>query len=56
MPMKSQKQWKKMFSLEDKGLVKPGTAEEFAQATPGGFSGLPKKVGTQKKRRRRVIP
>lgn len=54
MPDKSQAQWRKMFSLEAEGKVKPGTAEEFARATPGGFKALPKKVTKPKKRR--VIP
>ncbi len=53
MPFKSKAQARFMFAAEARGDVKPGTAEEFAKATPS-IKRLPEKVG--QKRRRRVVP
>jgi hypothetical protein len=53
MPFKSKAQQRYMFAAEARGDIKPGTAEEFAAATPS-IKKLPQKVAP--KRRRRVIP
>lgn len=44
MPAKSKSQVRKLFALEARGQVKPGTAEEFVKATPGGYKALPQRV------------
>jgi hypothetical protein len=44
-----------MFAAEARGDIKPGTAEEFAAATPS-FKRLPEHVGDKKsKGRKRAI-
>lgn len=40
MPFKSKAQQGKMFELQKEGKLKPGTAEEWASATPS-IKGLP---------------
>ena len=54
MPFVSKAQKGMMFHLQEEGKLKPGTAEEWARATPD-IRGLPKHV-TKPKKRRRVIP
>lgn len=44
---------KKLFSLESEGKLKPGTAEEFARATPN-INKLPEKVAPKRLKIRRV--
>ncbi len=48
MPAKSKSQLRKLAELEAQGKVKPGTAKEWADATPN-LSKLPERV-TPKKR------
>lgn len=52
-PFKSKAQMKKLFSLESEGKLKPGTAEEFARATPN-INKLPEKVAPKRLKIRRV--
>jgi hypothetical protein len=48
MPFKSKAQQRKMFSLEEQGKLKKGTAEEWAKETPD-IKKLPNKVKKRKK-------
>ena len=43
-----------MFAAEARGDVKPGTAEEFAKATPS-IKQLPQHIGDKRPGRSRVI-
>lgn len=55
MPFQSKAQQRYMFAAEARGDIKPGTAEEFAAATPS-FKRLPEHVGDKKsKGRKRAI-
>ncbi len=47
MPAKSKSQLSKMFVLEKEGKVKPGTAKEWADATPN-IKKLPQHVKKKK--------
>jgi hypothetical protein len=47
MPAKSRAQLGKMFELEKEGKVKPGTAKEWADATPN-IKKLPQHVKKKK--------
>lgn len=46
MPAKSKAQLGKLFELQKQGKLKPGTAQEFARATPN-ISKLPAHVANQ---------
>jgi hypothetical protein len=46
MPMTSKAQWRHMFAAEQRGEVPPGTAEEMASETPGGYHSLPEYAAT----------
>ena len=53
IPFKSKTQARFMFAAEARGDVKPGTAEEFAKATPS-IKRLPDHVGDKPGRRRAI--
>lgn len=48
MPFKSKRQAAYMFAAEKRGDVKPGTAEEFARATPS-IKNLPERAKPKQK-------
>lgn len=45
---KSKSQMRKMFALEEKGEVKPGTARKWAHET-GSAKALPEKISARRK-------
>jgi hypothetical protein len=53
VPFRSKAQQRFMFAAEARGDLKPGTAMEFAHATPS-MSRLPQHVGDKAKKRRRI--
>lgn len=48
MPLHSKAEMRKLFSLEGRGKLKKGTAEEFVKATPN-LDKLPERIKKSKK-------
>ncbi len=53
VPFASKAQARKMFSLQSQGELKPGTAQEFAKATPS-IKRLPEHAGDKPGRKRAI--